>query len=749
MAHSKRSRKKTRKVALRQTAPAVPEKPPPSHSTGRLRLESGLCLVAAGLTLWIVATTLAVIRSGYVPLPAWDEWDLWSSYLTQHYSLRGFLQQHNEHRLLVPGLLFALDHLAFHAREWFLLLCSFCLQSLSAFIVWRLFVRTSPHDRKEDAMAGATVVSCLFSAQQYVNFIWGFQVQFGLVYCCAIGSFLALLKSSERRQDGRGGRWISTSMALAAAATYSMANGILVWPLLVMLAWRLRTPRRQIAAIASGGALVGVLYFWGWHRVGTAPSPFASLAQFTRVVLFWLAHLGSPVSALSAPGHEFAVLVAARIAGGLLLVTVVFGYVLLWRPGRCNGAQAALLHICAFLVGGSGLMAIGRSYIAGEAFTSRYLTPSYLLWVCLLVWAWPWLRRTPRAALYAALTSGVFVGIAVHQETILQRVREWAAAFRLGETAVVAGVLDADAWRYVYHTPPLALDSVDYLRDRHLSLFTEEWTHWPGIQLNRRFSIDPRPGESCQGRIESVVPVPSLLRPGWHLSGWAWDLKARRPAGFVILGDDAGKVAGTALGGFPQPAESAGLSSQYSGSPWHGFISGEPRTITAYVLEADHRTLCAIGSRAARSFGSAARFTDLAAPLSGGEVQIDGKWTRDGYFQQVGAPPVGGLVFGSYAGADSNTGTLRLGPFHLDGTTAIAIPLVTGPDNAGLSLAIRDTVTKEILAELNPPPVRTEWWPWRPDLPAGRAISIEIIAEDRGTGFGQWQAVGWPHQIQK
>ncbi len=594
MPRSKRSRKKVRKPVPQGAATVVPKKPPPPSAL-RSRLDLALCLVAAGLALWIVITTLVVIRSGYVPLPNWDEWDLWRNYLTEHYSLRWFFEQHNEHRLVVPSLLFALDHLLFHAREWFLLACTFCLQGLSAVMLWRLFVRTGRHDGSENVMAGATIVSCLFSAQQYVNFIWGFQVQFALVYGCAIGSFLALLKSAERRQAGRDGRWMAASIALAAAATYSMANGILVWPWLVLLAWRLRTPGRQIAAIASAAVLVGVSYFWSWHRVVHISSPFASSEQLGRVVLFFLAHLGSPVSAFSAPGSESTVLAAARIAGGLLLATVAFGYILLWRRERCNGAQAALLHVCAFLMGGSALIAIGRLSINEDPFASRYLTPSYLLWVCVLIWAWRWLRRIWRPALYGALSSIVFVGIAVHQEAVLQRVRKWADGFRLGEVAVAAGVADAVAWGRVYHTPRAAFASVDYLRDRHLSVFSEEWTHWPGLQLASRFSIDPRPEESCQGRIESAAPVQSELKPGWHLSGWAWDLKARRPAEFVILGDDTGKVAGVALGGFSKL--SAGPSSPYSGAGWHGYVKGEPGTVTAYVLEADHRSLCAIGSR--------------------------------------------------------------------------------------------------------------------------------------------------------
>jgi hypothetical protein len=92
-------------------------------------------------------------------------------------------------------------------------------------------------------------------------------------------------------------------------------------------------------------------------------------------------------------------------------------------------------------------------------------------------------------------------------------------------------------------------------------------------------------------------------------------------------------------------------------------------------------------------------------------------------------------------------GSLRLGPFPLDGQTDIAIPLVTGPDNHHLSIMVRDAVSKQVLAQLDPAPARTTWWAWHPDLPTGRDLTIEIDAEDKGPGWGQWLAVGWPHVL--
>ena len=74
--------------------------------------------------------------------------------------------------------------------------------------------------------------------------------------------------------------------------------------------------------------------------------------------------------------------------------------------------------------------------------------------------------------------------------------------------------------------------------------------------------------------------------------------------------------------------------------------------------------------------------------------------------------------------------------------------MVTGPSNQGLAVFIRDEATKEILAELAPPPIRLTWWEWEPRLRSESARTVEIIAEDNGAGWGQWQALAWP-QVQK
>jgi hypothetical protein len=730
----------------KSTSPA-PVSVVPARADGVVSLPAWLCVAAAAaLTLWIVLTTLNVIRTGWVAIPVADDWDRWITLMRDHYGLGWFFAEHVDHRLVIARLFFTVDHLAFDGRGWFLIISSVVIQLVSGWMLWRLAGRAYPQHSSERLMQGLVVVCCVLSAQQWVNFIWPFQVQFPLVYCAAAGALYALWKATEQNWS-RG--WLAGSMALAVVATYSMANGILVWLVMLIAAFWLGMPRKWMAAIGAGWVLVGVAYFYGWHSF--TASRMGTIERLPRMLVFWPGHLGSPMYPLSALARSYeSKLAVGVVAGTLLAIVLLAGFIALWRRREhFNNARAILLFYCVFLAITSGAMAYGRSpFDLIECYSPRYLTPSYLFWSAMLLWTWPWLRRfLSRNLLYAGLCAAILTGIAIHQRVVLHEVRDRENGERLGEVAIVNNVLDPEPWHWLFHTPAMTLDTIQALRAQHLTVFTEEWTHWPGIPVDRRFTIDRTPG-ACQGQFEQTIAIASPQRPGWRATGWAWDNKAKAAPRYIILADGDGQVAGVALGGFPQPREFDALSQQHSATVWNGYVTGNPRPITAYVLEADNRSLCAIGTKGLQRAGAEVAFNTLGIFLQVSNPEISGAIVPDGYFKGQGSPgrpPVDGPVYGSFP--DGETGSVRMGPFHLDGRTGIAVPVVTGPETHGLLLQVRDAATKEVLAQMDPPPVRTTWWAWRPDLPEGKELNLEIVAEDKGKGWGQWIAVAWPHAL--
>ncbi len=710
-------------------------------------LEWLFVLLAVAIALWIFVTTVNISRAGWIAIPAADDWERWTTYLSDHYSPGWFFREHVDHRLAAPKILFAIDHLVFHARGWFLLSCSLAFQALTGLLLWRLSGHAGRQSLTERIVQASALAAFVFSGQQWLNFIRPFQVQFPMVYCAAAAAFFALWKATEPSADSKHGvRWIAVTIAMATLATYSMANGVLVWPVLLAAAVWLRLPRRSIGALAAGLVLIGATYFYHWHTSSEPGYRMTASERIPRLLVFWLGHLGSPVFPLAAlrESEAFRISVAASV-GGVLALALLGSFVLLVRRReQTPSAQTLLMFYGVFLAGTSATIAYGRSgWSMMDLYSPRYLTPSNLFWATMLLVCWPVLRRLNHTVLYGGLSVAMLAGIAMYQDAGLGISRYWTNICRLGEIGIVDNVIDPDPWRIIYHTPAVTLNVIDYLKRNNLSIYTEEWTHWPGIQLSSRFSID---GDShaCQGEFAFAAAVQSI-KPGWRATGWAWDNKAERAPLYIVLADDKGNISGIGLSGFPPTPALSAIAAQHANSTWNGYIDGQERSISAYVIETDNHSLCPIGTQQLRN---ELAITELGVPFPDAPVEIAGGWAKDSYWKGAngpGTPPVAGAVFGSYP--DAATGTIRLGPFHLDGHTGMGLPLVTGPDTHNLSVTVRDAATKVVLAQLDPLPMRGSWWAWRPSLPQGREIDIEVVAEDKGAGWGQWQALGWPHKL--
>jgi hypothetical protein len=78
------------------------------------------------------------------------------------------------------------------------------------------------------------------------NFAWSMQFMFPLVYTSASLSFLGLALKRDKGSDS----FLALSLVAAALASYTMPNGILVWPVLAVQSIYLRLTWRVTLAIA-------------------------------------------------------------------------------------------------------------------------------------------------------------------------------------------------------------------------------------------------------------------------------------------------------------------------------------------------------------------------------------------------------------------------------------------------------------------------------------------------------------------
>jgi hypothetical protein len=126
------------------------------------------------------------------------------------------------------------------------------------------------------------VLGLLFSGYQYENLFWGFQVQFFLVNAFAITAFSVL--------TFRGMTWTGLLLAalLGAAATFCLANGILVLLIFPLLAVALRRPWLHVMLLSTVFIIVLVLYLRGYHALPNHEDPIQALLHPDQVVIFAL-----------------------------------------------------------------------------------------------------------------------------------------------------------------------------------------------------------------------------------------------------------------------------------------------------------------------------------------------------------------------------------------------------------------------------------------------------------------------------
>jgi hypothetical protein len=248
-----------------------------------------------------IALTLRIVRGNWTSVPYYDEW--WTpgrqivSFL--HGTLRwgDLFQQHNESRPLFPNLYSVLMTALtgrWDVKEAMVLMVALaCLGSLLLFVLLR---QTTTFSLPGRLWGWAIVNFVFFCPREYENFLWGTML-LPLIPAVALLAAMLLSLSALRLQ------WkILTSAGLALVATYSFANGMLLWLLAAPIYQARRATEIQNRRVNPAGwyafyALCGILsiafYFYHYVHPRQHP-PFAiSVTDVLPLLRFYLSWVGS------------------------------------------------------------------------------------------------------------------------------------------------------------------------------------------------------------------------------------------------------------------------------------------------------------------------------------------------------------------------------------------------------------------------------------------------------------------------
>jgi hypothetical protein len=462
------------------------------RESSRFRL--GLALVLAP----IVGQLLVVFRLG-VNTPVGDEFfyvDFIRALREGGRWLPMVWWQHNEHRVVPVKLVMALLE---PFTGWSLkaeMYVSAILAGLVVLGLWR-------HYR----LAGGTnlllfaPVSWLYcNLAQYENMLYGLLM---CHYFTAAGVVWAMVFLARRSNTG-----LVLAVLCGLIASLSILNGLLIWPvgLLLLLAWRERPARTVAWTLAGAGTFA--LYFLDFKPPAGLKAMHLGLGDVPRIAAYAVASLGAPLAAGS-------VAWGATVGLALVVLAAVIGF--RWLPwlgkaGERLRDEALLaapllfgLLSCASIAGGratTGVPPLESRYIAYSAlaFAGAYLLASRAAERTGAPWASPWLA----ASLVLLMTGALAADLQGFRDASLWRLARLRDQFllqtydrqpdaALGDAAFVTRLRESQA---------------PYLRAERLAAFAEPQHILLLTQWDERKSAGPiLPGRPVELRLGCPVDV--------------------------------------------------------------------------------------------------------------------------------------------------------------------------------------------------------------------------------------------------
>jgi hypothetical protein len=358
-----------------------------------------------------------------VNVPYADDWlmvPLALSAVHGHVDMSALWRQFDDTRLFLPSLLFVVFALIDHLNEKAIVVFSAGL-FVASYLLVILLLRT--YLTKRVTFLPVLVIGIVwFSLADVQNALWSFQLAWYLATFWFVVMIYFLITLNRRRTI-----FLGLSMVAAVAASYSIDQGFIVWPIgLIVLLWNGLSERRTshgvVAWLVAAVATVAI-YLPGYKFVNAACPHTASCTTtygllHPGLVLRYLALLVGNVvpTSISADGLD---LIVHELLGTLISAAAVFVVVQVIRERRA-GVSPLPLVLIVFGVLFDLLIAVGR---AGEgqagALSIRYTMPNLILLVGIVVYACahiPTYRRgevrpEPHEWLsaVAALTLGVFL----------------------------------------------------------------------------------------------------------------------------------------------------------------------------------------------------------------------------------------------------------------------------------------------------------------------------------------------------
>lgn len=503
-------------------------------------------LRGVGAAVFVAATLVNVfcLASTWHPMPLLDSWESIADY--QEYLAHGLdwtqiFALHNEHRIAPSKLLTLLDYRFFAGTGLLLVATNVVLSILSADIL-------CVHSGVDSADA-PPVLRLLFAAAigtsvaQIANLVWAFQTSWYFALFLSMLAFRAYQRGAHVGSPVRSGTWTVAAWTLGVAATFSNANGQLVWPVLLVIGFAMRRRWRVQLASAALGACVIALYFHGYRAPPQHPPLTRALHEPLDLARFVAVYATNAIQIVG---------VRAQVIIGAVLVLGSLVWTLRSVAQRVDAATGRVFAgaVLLFLLATASITAVGRLGLGGHEYadSSRYVSYGlFLLVAAALLLA----AHVPHAVLRRRVLLGSWTALVVVATWTGLAGAPYAEARYMRQVLLDASACDAvracpdDVLFRVYPDAPRARERLSFLRAYRLAPYAP---HVARRVPERALLPLPhvRDLAACEGRIDAV----DAMRDGTRqLRGWMiWPGERRRlPDAIGVYTLDGARLGGGGL----------------------------------------------------------------------------------------------------------------------------------------------------------------------------------------------------------
>ncbi|PYE16626.1 hypothetical protein C7410_12967 [Paraburkholderia silvatlantica] len=515
-------------------------------------------------TLFVLSTIVGAVR-WFSPVPFWDMWEHTVRFYTDILDGRwsAFLDQANEHRILISYALFWLDYRFFGGLSFFLIAVNVCLMG-ALWLCLCIAARSLLAERRRlFVLCCALLAIPCFSWLQSENINWGFQSQFYLAYLLPLASLLCMASWLETPRAASRFVWAAIFAVLSA---FTMANGLLAPPLLVvMLAVSDRCTWRRMLCLITIAIGTFAAYIYHYSAIPHQSAPLKRMAEFLLIFL------GSPLGVIS---HS---LPLAMLAGAAVIGACTF-LAFQWMCGRVRHPFYLALLLFMAHVGAAGAAAsLGRSsYGIDTALSSRYETPILLLYSAMFL-LFVYVNRAKAATIPVVCAISILTPLLILKfqwDAIGPTGPEVARQKMQAALALNAGIDDREVIGRIYpQNDAIHVELIHQIAanavQHDISIFA-----LPSMQMAREWigkPVSARELVPCLGSVDAVTPVASDPRHV-RFHGWAFDAQTRQVPPMAFIAED-NRVIGAVLTGIERPDVRAQIDHKASNAGFEGYGS--------------------------------------------------------------------------------------------------------------------------------------------------------------------------------